>query len=156
MEIIDYPNYLIYEDGRVFSKKRNIFLKIQTMTQTGYLYVNFRKGGKRKNFTIHRLLAIHYIPNPENKPYVDHINRIRDDNRIENLRWVTSSENNQNTRKSKNNKSGHKYISYNKSKKRWVFRKMINGKLTLKYFKTKTEALCYKFICILNKFDLKI
>ena len=149
MEIIGYPNYLIYEDGRVFNKKYNRFRKPAT-NRNGYKYVNLCKNGKYKNFIIHRLIAEHYIPNPENKPCVDHINRDRLDNRVENLRWVTHSENNQNTGMSKNNTSGHKYISYDKCGDRWVFRKTINGKLTRKYFKTIEEAIEFK-----NSFEIK-
>lgn len=51
-------------------------------------------NGKRKNELIHRLVALHFIDNPEGKPEVNHINQIRDDNRVENLEWVTKSENN--------------------------------------------------------------
>jgi len=149
MEIIGYPNYLIYEDGRVFSKKSNRFIKSRIDTK-GYPSVETNENGNRKLHRVHRLIAIHYIPNPENKPYVDHINRDKTDNRIENLRWVNRSENEQNKGKQKNNTSGHKYISYHKSQKRWIYSKRTNGKTKRKYFKTKTEALCYKFICILN------
>ena len=148
MEIIGYENYLIYEDGRVFGKKRNRFLKTTTNSE-GYKYVSLCKEGKRKHHTIHRLIAEHYINNPENKRCVDHINRIKTDNRIENLRWATYSENNQNKSKRVDNKSGHTYVSYMKSRDKWIFQKRINKKRTKKYFKTKTDALCYKFIFIL-------
>ena len=94
MEIIDYPNYLIYEDGQVWSKKTNRFLK-QCMNN-GYLYIGLPKDGKNIKFNIHRLIALYYIPNPYNKPYVDHIDRIRTNNNIENLRWVTHRENSSN------------------------------------------------------------
>ena len=143
MEIQGFEDYLIYEDGRVFSKKRNRFLKHQNHND-GYKIISLYKNNKHKYFKIHRLIAEYYIPNPENKPEVDHINRIRDDNRIENLRWVTSSENQQNRGMPNTNTSGHKYISYNKFGDRWVFKKTINGKLTRKYFKTIEEALEFK------------
>ena len=49
-----------------------------------------------KDFLKHRLIAEQFIPNPDNLPFIDHINRIRTDNRIENLRWISRSENNKN------------------------------------------------------------
>jgi hypothetical protein len=67
----------------------------------GYPSVNLR--GKTHNK--HCLIALQFIPNPDNQPQVDHINRIRTDNRIENLRWVSSSENNSN----KASHHGHVY-----------------------------------------------
>ena len=149
MEIIGYTEYLIYEDGRVWSKKSNKFLKPGT-NREGYKHVILYKEGKTKDHRIHRLVAEHYIPNRENKPCVDHINRIKTDNRIQNLRWATHSENQRNTIKQNNNTSGHKYISYNKRDKYWSFTKSINNKRTQKYFKTKTDALCYKFIMMLK------
>jgi hypothetical protein len=57
----------------------------------GYLRIQLGKYGLRD--FIHRLVAQAFIPNPENKPEVNHINLIRDDNRVENLEWVTASEN---------------------------------------------------------------
>jgi len=143
MEIVGYENYLIYEDGKVQNKKTKRYLKSRT-NQHGYKIVDLYKDGQRKTCKIHRLIAEHYIANPENKREVDHINRDKTDNRIENLRWVTPSENNQNKGKSKNNKSGHKNICYDEKIKRYRYYKMIRGKNHLKYFKTLEEAIEYK------------
>ena len=131
MEIKDYEDYLIYNDGLVFSKKRNIFMKTN-LTRDGYEIVQISNKNGVMAKTIHRLVAIHYLPNPQNKPTVDHINRIKTDNRVENLRWATSSENNLNKSLYKNNTSGIKNITTQPSKSckqgyYWVFNPQING-----------------------------
>lgn len=63
-------------------------------TKSGYLTVClYSKDGKSKTTLCHRLIALVFIPNPENKPYINHKNSIRTDNRVENLEWVTPREN---------------------------------------------------------------
>lgn len=58
-----------------------------------YFTVGLTKDGIRKTFKIHRLVAQAFIPNPENKPLVNHINEVTTDNRVQNLEWSTGSEN---------------------------------------------------------------
>lgn len=62
----------------------------------GYYQILLFKGGKMKCIRVHQLVARAFIPNPENKPCIDHINAIKTDNRVENLRWCTYKENSNN------------------------------------------------------------
>ena len=75
-------------------------------------YKNYKLGfdGDYNAILLHRLLGLHFIPNPKLKPIVDHKNNICDDNRIINLRWATKKENNQNKVLSKTNTSGIKGV----------------------------------------------
>ena len=102
----DYTGmYRIYIDGKVESVKRvrvlkNIFLKEATHNQ-GYKQVNLSKNGKVKSYLIHRLVAIHFIPNPHNFTEVDHIYQRKYDNRISNLRWCSRATNMRNLTKNR-------------------------------------------------------
>lgn len=81
--------YQVSSEGRVWSNVSKKYLGGHN--SVGYMQVNLGGGDVR---LIHRLVAEAFIPNEENKPCVDHINTLKDDNRIENLRWVTYQENN--------------------------------------------------------------
>ena len=93
--------YEISNFGRCKSKKRktktiSIFkdrLLTPKLSQNGYLRYGLSKNGVVKSHLIHRLVAIHFIDNTENKPQINHINGIKTDNMVENLEWATSSEN---------------------------------------------------------------
>lgn len=96
--------YEVSNLGRVRSVKRQVKqgnhivsvrekIKKQNIDAHGYPYVTLCKDKKSIPAKIHTLVAEAFIPNPENKPYVDHINTDRSDYRIENLRWVTPAEN---------------------------------------------------------------
>ncbi len=78
--------------GDSFRRVRDRFLRSANGT-VGYPYVTLIKNGIKKSKRIHRMLAIAFIPNPENKPQVNHKNGIKDDFRLSNLEWVTTSEN---------------------------------------------------------------
>ena len=108
MEITDFTNYLIYDDGRVWSKNRDKFLK-HDIGKKGYHRVALFFNKKYKKFLVHRLVALHYIPNPNNYPEVDHKDQIKSNNIISNLRWATSKMNKANRNEVTN--TGEKYIS---------------------------------------------
>ena len=160
MEIEGYPNYLIYPDGRIWSKggKRHkpAFKKHQNNESTGYKQVSLSNSVRKircKTYKIHRLVAIHYIPNPENKPQVNHIDGNKENNNINNLEWATNIENNNAYKSKRKQKSGHRSIHYDntiRKKKHWRFTRTHYGKTTNKYFDTKIDALCYKYIFLLK------
>ena len=151
MEVNNYPHYLIYPDGRVWSKKRQGakegFIKSRA-DLNGYIYVALCNDGICKRPKVHRLVAEHYIPNPENKKTVDHIDRDKTNNNVENLRWATSKEQraNQGGYRAiyRNNTSGYKNISFNKAKNSWRFNSR-KPKID-RHFNSKIDCICYKFI----------
>ena len=83
--------YAITSCGRVWSYRRKMFLKPRSTG--GYLRVNLRKDKKTTDFFIHRLVAEAYIPNPNNYDTVDHIDFDRTNNCVNNLQWMSLSEN---------------------------------------------------------------
>ena len=94
-EIEGFDNYKISNLGRVKNIKFDRLVK-PLLDNKGYIMVNLYKDGKMKRLSLHRLIAIAFIPNPDNKPCIDHINTDRSDNHIDNLRWVTQKENHNN------------------------------------------------------------
>lgn len=109
-DIKDYEGlYQVSNLGRVKNLITGKILK-QILQKTGYFSVILCKNGIKTLYLIHRLVAEAFIPNPENKPCIDHINRVRNDNRIENLHWVTHKEN-------MNNPLTKQFLSENKKGK---------------------------------------
>ena len=80
-------DYLITLDGRVFSLYSMQFLK--NFVKNDYVYVKI----KDKSHRVHRLVALTYLPNPENKATVNHIDGVKTNNMLFNLEWATQSEN---------------------------------------------------------------
>lgn len=94
----DVPNYEGLHEvsnlGRIRTKKNG---KIMYQREhNGYKRVQFKTNGKIKDFGVHRLVAMAFIPNPDNKPQIDHIDGNPSNNRVDNLRWATAKENNNN------------------------------------------------------------
>lgn len=85
--------YYITEDGKCYNSITGKFLKGQVNIKNGYRSFNLTIGDKCKRCYAHRLVAIAYLPNPDNKKEVNHIDGNKDNNCIDNLAWVTSSEN---------------------------------------------------------------
>jgi hypothetical protein len=140
MEIKNFENYTIDRDGNVFNTKFNRFLN-PCLNKDGYLQVSLCKNGKQKGFRIHQLLALTYIPNPENKPTVDHIDINPSNNSLSNLRWATRKEQQENTRAYGEIK--HKHICYSYDKKTGY-----------KYYCIKKEGYFNKALNV-NKYTLK-
>lgn len=90
--IPDYPNYEVSNLGHVRNKKFNRIVKSWD-NGLGYHKVSLSNEKGAKHMTVHRLVANAFLPNPECKREVNHINGIKTDNRLENLEWSTRSEN---------------------------------------------------------------
>lgn len=92
-DVEGYENYQVTSWGRVYSKQSKAFMTPQVHDK-GYLRVDLiDEDGDRKHFKIHRLVAQAFIPNPENKPQVNHIDGNNQNNSVTNLEWVTNAEN---------------------------------------------------------------
>jgi hypothetical protein len=84
-------NYDVSDSGLVRNKKTNKILKPAT-DKYGYLYYVLCVNGERRTVKAHRLVALTFISNTENKPTVNHKNGVRTDNRVQNLEWATHKE----------------------------------------------------------------
>lgn len=97
----------------------------------GYWLVDLVKDRKKTRFQVHRLVALTFVPNPQNKPEVNHINEIKTDNRIENLEWATRTENNNHG--TRNKRSGD-------ANSKSVYQYDLQGKYICEYPSTKVAA----------------
>lgn len=123
--------YFISDDGKVRNHKKELKGYINN---GGYHCIDlYDLNSKRHKFLIHRLVAITFIPNPDDKPYVNHIDGNKLNNKVDNLEWVTNSENILHARKSglnpynlptlgikKGKASKYRNVSYDKSRNKWI------------------------------------
>lgn len=112
--------YSVSNYGEVRNNRTGKLMK-PSKNEKGYLHINLTKNGKRKAMRINRLVAQVFIPNPENKPQVNHIDFNRENNCVNNLEWVTAQENTQYSvcnrklsgqQKKRNNKTGERNITH--------------------------------------------
>lgn len=85
--------YEVSDQGRVRSIKRDGRLLTACKVAHGYLAYNLYKEGKQRSILAHRLVAKAFIPNPDNKPQVNHIDGVKSHNSVDNLEWATAAEN---------------------------------------------------------------
>ena len=123
--------YEVSDKGRVRTT-RGLVLKTHPQN-SGYLQITFTLNGKRTKYLVHRLVALHFISNPEDKKYVNHKNGDKLDNSVENLEWVTNSENILHARTTglnpynlptlglkKGKGSIYRGVSYDKTRNKWM------------------------------------
>ena len=148
-EIEGFPGYMVSNLGRVKSLNyshtgREQILK-PSLHKNGYTSVELWKQGIGKRIRTHKIVCLAFLPNPERKATIDHINRNRQDNRLENLRWATGSEQQLNRNHSLG-VLGERYISLVEN----LFRVFIHRQnlYVYKTFETLTEAIAFRDLII--------
>jgi len=127
--------YFINKEGEVYrqNKKDNKFKLLKTKLDKGYYRICLYIDKKPTMFSVHRLLGIVFIPNPENKPCIDHIDRNTKNNDLSNLRWATYKENVDN--RELKSKSNYFYI-YKTNANTYKVMKSIKGTKKIEFSKT--------------------
>ena len=135
VETVINSNYIVSDNGRV--RRNGSDKDCSSRDRKGYLSVDLYKDGKRLTRGIHRLVAEAFIPNVNNKPFIDHINCVRTDNYVENLRWVTAKENANNVITIQRYKDRPRSVISQETKQRMSIERM--GKNNPFYQKTHSE-----------------
>ena len=134
-----WPGYCFSDQGTIIGKHGRPLKPC--INPDGYGTVCLQLDDGQKTYRIHRLIAIAFkLPNPDNKPEIDHINRIKTDNRLVNLRWANDEEQQMNTSLRSTNTTGVKGLYYRKDNDSWRVIKTILGVSYRKDFKSRPEA----------------
>ena len=133
-QIPGYPDYACDEQGNVYSLKFNKIRKMKASDNgNGYLKVVLSVNNRAKTFNVHRLIAKTFLKDYNEDLEVDHIDRCKSNNSLDNLRMVNHSENMQNTT--------CKGYSWDKQKNKWKARIGANGKfIHIGHYDTEEEA----------------
>lgn len=108
-QVQGFENYLVSNYGRILNLDTGRILKPRSIM--GYQGVTLYKNGKEKQVFVHRLVAQEFIPNPENKPQVNHIDENKQNNHLSNLEWATAKQNaNHGTRNARLGKATSKKV----------------------------------------------
>ena len=139
--ISGYINYQVSNIGRVRNVNTARIL-CPRLEKTGYHRIGLCKNGIQHIFLTHRLVAIEFIDNPNNKEHVDHIDGNKINNTILNLRWVNRSQNMMNSRKRMTNASStYKGVTFDKRTGKWKVGITVNkNRIHLGYFENEKDA----------------
>lgn len=127
----EYPNYEINEKGEIRNRKHLNILKNQFVARRDGCIISriglYNVNGKLCCAKLHRLLAQAFIPNPQNKPQIDHKDKNTLNNKLSNLRWATNSENSLNRKVRCDNRLGIKNVTFRTDRNRYYFKKQVNN-----------------------------
>jgi hypothetical protein len=121
-----FENYSVSDHGNVKNNKTGRIKKVKPNIK-GYIHISLKLNKVEYKKLVHILVASAFIPNPENKLFVDHIDNNRSNNSVNNLRWATLVQNNQNKELYKNSKSGVKGVFFDKHAKKYRAQITVDG-----------------------------
>jgi hypothetical protein len=140
-EGVEYENYEFHRNvNRVWSYNKNIYLK-ECPNEHGYYLIQLRKNGKTKNVRMHRLIYWMHHPITNFTLKIDHIDVNKQNNKLDNIRLATSSQNGFNRNKQQNTSSQYFNVTWHKHAKKWCSYINTNGKQeNIGYFDNELDA----------------
>jgi len=144
--IVGFEHYSVSNLGQIRNDTTEIIMK-GSKTPSGFLSVSLYDDNKKKsNHFIHRLVSTNFIEKPDYKTFIDHINKDKTDNRVENLRWLSKVE---------RSVYNHEGVYFNKTSKKWVVKlKHIDGDIHVGTFNSEEEAYQQQHIAAYKHFKM--